>query len=267
MENQILEAIKSLQETIDSMREEMKTKNENIDKKIQENQSKISEQEKKWIQKEKEERRKNVIIYGIEEKEKNISELELLCLKIINEELKVTVSINEIDRIIRLGSRENRNKPILIKFLSTRKAFELLSNKKNLKGSKIFISEDLPKEVQIKRKQLLPILKYLRGTGAHTLIKYDKLVVDGTVLKEEDIETIIEEINSKKRNRSEDNEEPNLNNVTWPDNKKPKQKNETNDTKRRPRVNSVGNIRSKINNQQVSLTDMFKKADNSSNDA
>lgn len=108
-------------------------------------------------------------------------------------------TIREIDGIYRIGKRENsKNRPIIIKFLARRKAIETISSRKNLKGSKIYISEDLPKEVIEKRKQLMPILKKHKAEGKRVMFKYDKLFVDC-----KDTETSIQ---MKKRNRS-DNEE------------------------------------------------------------
>ena len=85
-----------------------------------------------------------LVIHGIpESKHDNTDELTL---KIINEAVNVSISLENIERSHRLGAKKTVNtrpRPIIVKFASMRKRMEVFRNKKNLKGKKINITESL----------------------------------------------------------------------------------------------------------------------------
>ncbi|KAL1447565.1 hypothetical protein WDU94_010892 [Cyamophila willieti] len=83
----------------------------------------------------------------------------------------------DIDFIKELGG--DKKGPILLGLTSWRKKKEIMKNARKLKGSNIFISEDLPPEVLLKRKTLVPEMMNYRMEGHHAIIKYDKLYVNG----------------------------------------------------------------------------------------
>lgn len=82
---------------------------------------KVEEQGKKITSLEKETKRKNIVIYGIEEsKNENYQELSEKN-KVVNERKnKVGLGINEVDDFFRLGKKneQKRNRPILVKLVT-----------------------------------------------------------------------------------------------------------------------------------------------------
>lgn len=145
-------------------------------------------------------RKKNIIIHGLseEDKAKNLEESTILFLK---NTLHVNINTNDVDFIYRIGAKtENKARPIKLGLLTTKKKTEILANRKNLKNAKIYINEDLPKEIELKRKQLVPLMKEYRKQGKQAYIRYDKLIVDGKPIQEP------EEIRKKRSRSSNSNE-------------------------------------------------------------
>jgi translation initiation factor 1 (eIF-1/SUI1) len=129
--SEMSESIKNVESVVTSMTE----KEKNYDKNIS-----IMDRER---------RKRNIIIKGIPEKESDIGELEKTVLKFINDQIKVSLSIQEIDNILRLGKKSNDRKyarPILLKLTTERKKLEILRNKFNLKGTIFFVDNDYSKE-------------------------------------------------------------------------------------------------------------------------
>ena len=89
-------------------------------------------------------RRCNLRIHGIPEKAgENCYDLVIAFCK---EELKCDVALNEIDRTHRVGkSKQDSHLPraIIVKFVSYQSKVKVLQNRRNLKGRKFFINEDL----------------------------------------------------------------------------------------------------------------------------
>ena len=88
-------------------------------------------------------RRCNVRIYGIpEEKGENCYDA---VVNFCRNCLKCDVAVSEIDRTHRVGKQRNDSTPraMIVKFLSYQSKLEVLKHRRNLKGSKKFINEDL----------------------------------------------------------------------------------------------------------------------------
>lgn len=120
----------------------------------------------------------NIIVYGFEENEKSQVELMESVIKKLNGDLNVQLEKKDINILHRIGKKDkpnNKKRPILISFVNLWKKIELMKKKKNLKG--IYISEDYPKEIQEKRKELQIKLIEERKKGKYAIINYDKLIV------------------------------------------------------------------------------------------
>lgn len=93
--------------------------------------------------------------------------------------LGLTLSETDIDLVRRLGKTEEGRlpPPLLVKFSTIRKKEEALRAAPKLKGKNISVSEDYPKEVQEKRKALIPKLKEARKNNLRAHIKWDKLII------------------------------------------------------------------------------------------
>lgn len=171
--------------------------------------TKIQEHDNQFLRYEMEARKRNIIIHGIKETERNRKELEDIIISLFNEVIKTDVKITEIDAIFRLGSKKDKDiRPVIVKFLSQRRVWDVLQNRKFLKGKNIFINEDLPKPIVEKRKELYPLMKELRDKGETAYMKYDKLISNGKIINPAEIEfeTKSTATNGKKRTLSEEDQ-------------------------------------------------------------
>lgn len=133
------------------------------------------EKEVEYLKREK--KSNNIIIFGLEEKEKSTSELLRSIQKEFKDEINVTIEESEVNRLYRLGKSKvaNKPRPILCTFLNRWKRDEIMKNKKSLK--KVYVTEDYTKDVLEKRKALLPKLQEEKKKGNIAYLKYDQLVV------------------------------------------------------------------------------------------
>lgn len=87
----------------------------------------------------------NVCFYNIQE-DPNEKVTEKI-LKILNENVKITVGRNHIVNCYRIGQKkDNRNRPIIVKFEQYCTKRSAILNAKNLKGTKVGLMEDLTKQ-------------------------------------------------------------------------------------------------------------------------
>lgn len=132
------------------------------------------------------ERSNNIIIFGLEEKEKFSYELIQKLKEIFKQDMNTNIEEHEINKIHRLGERKmdsSKPRPVLCSFISNWKKNEIMRNKKKLKA--IYITEDYSKEVLEKRKELQEKLKEEREKGNTAYLKYDKLIVKENNISQE----------------------------------------------------------------------------------
>lgn len=130
---------------------------------------------------EREARKDNLILHGIKEDKENNEDLMGLTLKILNdvsEKAKIEGWDRwEISMVRRLGWRtEGRNRPILMSLTLNWRKIEILKNNKSFPEG-IYATEDLPKEVINKRKELRKIVEEEKIKGNIAFIRYDKIVI------------------------------------------------------------------------------------------
>lgn len=164
----------SITKTIEEKMKFLTTENQLLKTEIESMKTKVQHLEKAV-------RNKNLILHGVPEKEENDSELLELTLETLNK-LSVTTNMEtwdkwELSKCYRIGKPKNEsNRPILISVtLEWRRGMVLKNNKMFEDG--IYATEDLPKEVLNKRKDLLPELKEAREKGKIAYFSYDKLIV------------------------------------------------------------------------------------------
>lgn len=127
---------------------------------------------------EKHKRRNNIIIHRMKETEKTNLDLMEIMREKIKKELDISVSEKDIDNIYRIGKvnqGSEKIRPILITFLNGWIKNKIMMNKNKFKD--IYVSDDYPKEVIAKRKELQTRLLEERKKGNFAVIKYDKLVI------------------------------------------------------------------------------------------
>lgn len=201
-----MERIEKMFEQIDGNLQLMNTKLDSVVlemKKIKEEntelKARIAKQEGRIGSLEREIRKKNLIIKGIEEKEnENENEAHDKVTSII-QKIGVNINPDDIDIAKRIGKyNKQKKRPVLIKLTKESTKLEILKNAKTLKGTDIWINEDYSKEVQEERKRLIPKMREARDKGYKAQIKYNKLIINNEIYKEDGMEEE-EEIESEEK--------------------------------------------------------------------
>lgn len=124
-------------------------------------------------------RRKNLVFFGVLEKEKDYFQLITIIRNIINEEMNIACTDSEIEFVRRIGRRNDNEKPrpIIVTLVTVGKKIEILKNKKSLERTPYYIKEDFSQKILEKRKSLQPELQKLREEGKQAIIRYDKIVI------------------------------------------------------------------------------------------
>lgn len=170
-------------------------------------------------------KKRNLVLFGINQEFSNYWELESFVCEFFKEKLELNIAANEFDFVKRLGKRNNENgRPILLGMTTFRTKLLIIQNAFKLKGTKVFISEDYPKEVIELRKKLQPQLTEARKAGKFATLRYDKLIIKDNyqVMNKKRLMSISPpsekekqkgglDDNSVKKNRLEDGKSPSLN--------------------------------------------------------
>uniref|UniRef100_A0A0A9WDN3 Teneurin-2 n=1 Tax=Lygus hesperus TaxID=30085 RepID=A0A0A9WDN3_LYGHE len=147
-------------------------------------------------------KRKNIIIYNIEEKETGWRELRLLLDGFFRELLKIEIDMNLIEGIYRIGKRYGTSpRPLRVVFADMNTKNEVISSTRNLRGTKISISQDYTEPEREKRRTLLSYRRKLMDSGIPVKIKGFSLLVNGKLSTLAELEEQYGNIESKKRNR------------------------------------------------------------------
>ncbi|CAG4913127.1 unnamed protein product [Colias eurytheme] len=170
----------------------LETKNEQLEQKLESQKQKIDNFEKSL-------RKKNILIFGVEERETSYQELEKKVLDIINNTLNIKCEKHYIESVRRLGIKSDKVRPIVITLLTMGMKIQILKNKKMLENSSYYIKEDFPLDVLNKRKELQREIAMLREQGKNAIIKYDKVVI----LKNKNQHSEFHKTQNKKRSLSE----------------------------------------------------------------
>jgi hypothetical protein len=99
---------------------------------------------------ERERKRKNVIIKGLVENETEEKNLQLRVTNFFKEKLGVQLDAADIDVAFRVGKSRDAGKSsrhVIVKLTTERKKIEIMSKKWKLKNTKIYIDNDLPKNI------------------------------------------------------------------------------------------------------------------------
>lgn len=178
-----------------------------IEQNTNEIKQKVEEQEKRLDAMDRHSRRKNIIIFGIEETERSYNDIEQIILNFLNNNMEMKCQKLELDTIRRLGRKEeNKLRPIVVTFSTLGRKIEVLKNKKILENTRYYIMEDFPPKVLEKRKQLKEeVSKHIKD-GKKAFIKYDRVVILHNEKQNHKISTNSRQ--QKKRTLSESPEQP-----------------------------------------------------------
>ena len=182
--NRVLESIQSLDVKFDSRIKDLEEKVDEVvqsvnfnDKNIQDLKAEIPnleikiKQEKEQVNKELDSiqayiSRENLLFHGLPDKEER-EDSEAVLRQFFVEHLKLEpelVEKMEFQRAHRLNGK-GRPRPIIARFLRFKDRTIVSQSAKNLKGTKMSITEDLPKRVRDLRRQQMPALKAARSAG------------------------------------------------------------------------------------------------------
>lgn len=142
----IKETVKELladEDFIDRIFKKVTEKVSELEKTIQKQEQKIEQLEAKFVNIEQKYKQNNICIYGIEENEnENLNEK---VLKLCNEQVKVPLRYEDVVKSYRIGNKTKNARPVIVKLERLHQRNAILKNRKNLKGTKIVICEDLVK--------------------------------------------------------------------------------------------------------------------------
>ncbi|XP_063539781.1 uncharacterized protein LOC134748878 [Cydia strobilella] len=129
---------------------------------------------------EKENRKNNLILHKVSEVETSNNDLLQLVVETLNK-LSENASMEkwdiwEISKAQRLGKKGDRPRPILVTVTLTWRKIEVLKNNKQFHDN-IYATEDFPKEILMRRKELKEKMKQELENGKKAYIRYDKLIV------------------------------------------------------------------------------------------
>lgn len=187
----IMEILKTIQNDLNSQKQDMRKMEQNITQSINSNinekftqlESKTAELENK-IEKQQESidileklvRKKNIVLFGVDETEHSYSGLVKLVLDILVRNMNIDCHRGEIEEVRRLGRKSDKMRPIIVTLTTVGRKIEILKNKKSLDGSSVYLKEDYSQKVLEKRKQLQEELKREREAGKNVALRYDKIV-------------------------------------------------------------------------------------------
>lgn len=114
----------------------------------------LETQDETILQMERRLNRNNVIIYGIDEKEME-SELAKNIVEVLNTKLEIDINKGDIEQVYRIGKRKINESPRPIRLLLINNIVKnkIVQTKSKLKGTKIFINDDLPKTLRIREAE------------------------------------------------------------------------------------------------------------------
>ena len=134
-------------------------------------------------------RRESIKIYKLPEIEETPRDTEDLVCSMMEEKMRFSrEDVNEIrfERVHRLRTprnarRSTNTRPVIAKFSVYQDKEFVWFKVKNLKGTKIGISHDYPKEIEAIHTKLYPVLKKAKQKKQSAFFKVDKLVINGQV--------------------------------------------------------------------------------------
>ncbi|XP_039297866.1 uncharacterized protein LOC120354584 [Nilaparvata lugens] len=126
-------------------------------------------------------REKNLIFYGMEEREgERREQIMEKIMDLSNSVMKVDLKEADIDFVKRLGTAgPGVKRPIMLSLVSNMKRQSIINNSARLKTCKLSVSPDYDKETREKKKKLYSVQRQLRDAGYDVKIKGIGLLING----------------------------------------------------------------------------------------
>lgn len=106
---------------------------------------------------------------------------------------KETVNNITFHLVHRLGSNNNKNadtkrpRPIIAKFEHYKQKELVKSKDKELRGTTFGLNDQFPREIQDRRRILVPFMKQFRQNGRKAVLTVDRLYVDGQLYRNDTV--------------------------------------------------------------------------------
>lgn len=149
-----------------------------LDEKYENLNEKLENQEKRIYFLEKQARIKNIVFFGIEETETSYQMLETIIINFVKKYFSLDLNHRDIQEVKRIGKKGERPRPIITTFITLGTKIKIFKERREaLRETIYYITEDYPKQILEKRKELQEQAKLEREKGNTVKIKYDKLVI------------------------------------------------------------------------------------------
>lgn len=162
-----------------NIRGELDEQNAKIAELVKENselKKKLDNQQQAW---EANKRRNNLVFYGIGESQKeDFNAVKTAIIDLCNNVLKIELKEDDLNYIYRLGVVTGRPRPVLVSFVSNIKKACVLNNSNKLKGTRIYISQDMDESRRRRRLLLRRIRDYVKSIGKNCFIRGEGIIMD-----------------------------------------------------------------------------------------
>lgn len=194
--DEILNALRNIQKELDEQKIAIQVSGDNVTDRVTQNinkilenkftlweekhnilEEKIENQEKRLYYLEKQARQKNIVFFGLEEKETSYNGLEKTIIEWIDINLSIKLGDRDIQQVRRIGKKGVKPRPITATFLTLGLKINIFKQKRLLKGTQFYMTEDYPNYILEKRKELREQVKAETEKGNTAIIKYDKLII------------------------------------------------------------------------------------------
>ena len=139
---------------------------------------------------ERELRRNNIIIIGMDEttsdQRETIKEVRELVQALFRDKLRVEAEPLSAMRIDKRESNRGR-RPILVKMPTFEDKLRVIKNRKELRGSRILLKDDLTPSQRKEEEYILRVMKEARQQGKRVVLVGTRLYIDGQLYKEQPV--------------------------------------------------------------------------------
>lgn len=176
-----------IKEEIRSLKTNLETKTTEIRREYEKLKEENRELKYKLRITERRAKKNNIIIYNCREAENENTVNRVL--ELANEKLNVELTVSEINNAYRIGVKDNEKiRPIRLELISYLKKTEINSQGRRLKGSSVYMRDDLTPEDLDERKLLIKHLAYARKNNIPAKINKFNLIVNGETYSYQDLE-------------------------------------------------------------------------------
>lgn len=146
MKNLVRETIKELLTDdlfVETVLKKINEKTKALEENLKQCKEKIELLETKMEDFKQKEKQNNICIYGIEQTDQeNLTEK---VLKVLNDKIKIPIKQDDVIKCHRIGVNTRKQRPVVVKFEKKQLRNLIIKNRKKLKGTNTFITEDLTK--------------------------------------------------------------------------------------------------------------------------